>query len=77
MPPWHADPNLGEFTNDPRLSDANIVMIDAWVRGGTLEGDAKDLPAPAVLQPGWHIKPDVVLTIPEFLVKGGEQDDYE
>ena len=77
MPPWHADPNVGEFTNDPRLSDADIATIDAWVRGGTLEGDPKDLPAAPIFQPGWHIKPDVVLTIPEFLVKGGEQDDYE
>src|SRR5262249_31184907 len=31
MPPWHADPTIGEFTNDARLSDADIATIDAWV----------------------------------------------
>ena len=77
MPPWHADPKVGDFINDPRLSDEDIATIDAWVRTGTREGDAKDLPPAPVFAEGWHIKPDVVLTIPEFTVPGGSQDDYE
>src|SRR5881275_3102657 len=77
MPPWHADPQVGEFINDPRLSDTEIATIDAWVRTGTREGEPKDLPPAPVFQEGWHIKPDVVLTIPEFLVSGASQDDYE
>src|SRR5580693_1925104 len=44
MPPWHADPKVGDFLNDPRLSDADIATIDAWVRTGAREGDPKDLP---------------------------------
>jgi mono/diheme cytochrome c family protein len=77
MPPWHADPSVGEFTNDARLSDAEIATIDAWVKGGTKQGEAKDAPTAAVLAPGWHIKPDVVLTIPEQMVTKATQDDYE
>src|SRR6266849_11158725 len=77
MPPWHADPKVGDFSNDPRLSDQDIATIDAWVRTGTKEGDAKDLPPTPVFPEGWHIKPDVVLTIPEFTVSGGSMDDYE
>jgi mono/diheme cytochrome c family protein len=77
MPPWHADPKVGDFLNDPRLSDAQIATIDAWVRSGTKEGDPKDLPPAPVFAAGWHIKPDVVFTIPEFSVSGGSQDDYE
>ena len=77
MPPWHADPKVGEFINDPRLSDADIATLDAWVRTGTKVGDSKDLPPAPVFLEGWHIKPDVVLTIPEFTVTGGSQDDYE
>jgi mono/diheme cytochrome c family protein len=77
MPPWHADPKVGDFINDPRLTDTEIAAIDAWVRTGTKEGDAKDLPPAPVFLGGWHIKPDVVLTIPEFTVLGGSQDDYE
>jgi mono/diheme cytochrome c family protein len=76
MPPWHADPAFGEFTNDGRLSDAEIATIDAWVKGGAKRGEATDRPA-AVLSTGWHIKPDVVLTIPEFSVSKATQDDYE
>jgi mono/diheme cytochrome c family protein len=77
MPPWHADPKVGDFVNDPRLADEEISKIDAWVRSGTKEGDAKDLPPAPQFVEGWHIKPDVVLTIPEFTVAGGSQDDYE
>jgi len=77
MPPWHADPKVGDFVNDPRMTDAEIATIDAWVRTGTQEGEPKDLPPPPGFLEGWHIKPDVVLTIPEFTVTGGSQDDYE
>ena len=77
MPPWHADPSVGEFLNDPRLSDADIATIDAWARTGAKEGDPKDSPAAPALAQGWHIKPDVVFTIPEFTITGGSQDDYE
>jgi mono/diheme cytochrome c family protein len=77
MPPWHSDPAVGEFMNDPRLSEADIATIDTWVRTGAKEGDPKDLPPAPVFQSGWHIKPDVVLTIPEFLVSGSTMDDYE
>ena len=77
MPPWHADPKVGEFTNDARLSDEEIATIDAWVKGGTKQGEAMDAPTAAVLTPGWHIKPDVVLTIPEQMVTKAAQDDYE
>jgi mono/diheme cytochrome c family protein len=77
MPPWHADPKVGDFVNDPRLSDDDIATIDAWVRQGAKEGDPKDLPPPPVLAQGWHIKPDSVVAIPEFTVSSASQDEYE
>jgi hypothetical protein len=77
MPPWHSDPSVGDFINDPRLSADDIATIDAWVRTGAKEGDPKDLPAAPTFAAGWHIKPDVVFTIPEFTVTGGSMDDYE
>ena len=77
MPPWHSDPKVGDYINDPRLSDADIKTIDMWVRTGAKEGDAKDLPPAPVLTEGWHIKPDVVLSIPETKVSGAQMDDYE
>src|SRR5215468_9036157 len=31
MPPWSADPNHGEWANDPRLSQKEIDTVVAWV----------------------------------------------
>src|SRR5713226_10150654 len=77
MPPWHADPAFGEFSNDTRLSDEEIAIIDAWVKNGIKRGEPEASSAAPVLTQGWHIKPDVVLTVPEFLVSKTAQDDYE
>ena len=77
MPPWHADPKVGDYLNDPRLSDADIATIDTWFRTGAKEGDSKDLPPAPKLSEGWHIKPDIVFPIPEFAVSGASQDEYE
>jgi hypothetical protein len=67
MPPWYADPNHGEFLNDPRLTEQQIATIRAWVDGGASEGDAKDLPAaPKFIDTGWKFgKPDAVFSLTE------------
>jgi Copper type II ascorbate-dependent monooxygenase, C-terminal domain len=77
MPPWHANPHVGEYLNDPRLSEQDIATIVDWVKAGSPEGDPKDLPPAPVFQSGWHIKPDLILSIPETTVAAGNQDDYE
>jgi hypothetical protein len=66
MPPWHADPQHGEFVNDRRLSQKAIDTIVAWVDGGSKEGDPKDLPpAPKFADDNWTIgTPDVVFPLP-------------
>ncbi len=62
MPPWFADPNHGQFSNDSRLSPKDVELISAWVEGGAKEGDAGDLPPNPHFPEGWQIgKPDVVL----------------
>lgn len=77
MPPWHADPHHGDFSNSTRLSDAEIATIIAWVKGGAKEGDPKDLPEPPVFPEGWHIRPDAVLPIPnEHPVSATTSDEY-
>ena len=77
MPPWHADPHVGDYLNDPRLSDKDIATIVDWVKAGSPEGDPNDLPPAPVFEKGWHIKPDMILSIPETTVAAGNQDDYE
>lgn len=66
MPPWHADPRYGEFSNDLRLTPEERAHVLAWVRQGCPKGDDKDLPAPRVFPTEWRIgKPDVILTMPD------------
>jgi mono/diheme cytochrome c family protein len=66
MPPWGADPAHGEFKNDPRLSQAEIDTIAAWVDGGAVKGNDADLPKAPQFADGWTIgKPDAVFTMEE------------
>jgi hypothetical protein len=65
MPPWFADPNVGHFANDRRLSEAQIKTLASWVDAGSPEGDAKDRPAPRIFQEGWNLKPDMVIEMPK------------
>ena len=65
MPPWFADPRYGHFTNERRLSDADIATLSAWANNGAPEGDAKDKPAPVSFRDGWNIRPDLILKLPK------------
>jgi len=66
MPPWGADPAHGEFKNDPRLSQAEIDTIAAWVDGGAVKGSDADMPKAPQFADGWTIgKPDAVFTMEE------------
>jgi mono/diheme cytochrome c family protein len=65
MPPWHADPKIGEWKNDRHLSAQEIGTIAAWVDAGAPEGDAKDAPPSLKFAEGWHIgTPDATWSIP-------------
>lgn len=66
MPPWGADPAIGRFKNDPRLSQTEIDTITAWVDAGAPKGNETDLPPRPQFVDGWTIgNPDVVLTMQE------------
>lgn len=65
MPPWHADPSVGRFLNERRLTDAERDTIVAWVDAGAPEGDPARLPAAPTFSPGWRIgTPDAVIEMP-------------
>ncbi len=78
MPPWHADPHVGQFKNDRTLSQQEIDTIVAWVEQGAAEGNPKELPPAPKFNEGWNIPaPDVVIQIPEeFTYKPGA-DEYQ
>jgi hypothetical protein len=78
MPPWFADPKYGHFSNDRRLSEAQINTLVSWVDGGAVEGDQKDAPPPVTFTDGWNIKPDMVIEMPKvFNVPATGTIDYQ
>jgi len=65
MPPWFANPKYGHFSNERKLSEAEINTLVSWVDNGALEGNAKDKPAPLTFTDGWNIRPDIVVEMPK------------
>jgi hypothetical protein len=62
MPPWHADPAHGKFSNERRLSQQEMDTLTTWAQTGALEGDAKDAPPPRQFVTDWTIgKPDAII----------------
>jgi hypothetical protein len=46
MPPWHIDRSIGEYLEDPSLSDAEIATIVSWIDAGSPQGNPADAPPP-------------------------------
>jgi hypothetical protein len=77
MTPWHADSRFGHFSNDARLSESEIGVLDAWSTSGATQGDPRDLPPLPHFEGGWHLKPDYVATIPKAnLAESKDSDKY-
>jgi peroxiredoxin len=54
MPPWHADPQHGKWSNDCRVSDQEKQLIYDWVAAGAPEGQG-ELPKPLAYVAGWRL----------------------
>lgn len=75
MPPWFASPEHGEFSNDPTLTQDEIDLIVAWVDGGAVRGDRKDMPDLPTFTEGWQDGiPDEIIELPEVNIpaEGGD-----
>lgn len=67
MPPWHADPHFGVFTNDRSITPAETQTLLQWIDSGAPRGEGEDLLAAAVPKPpeAWKLgQPDYVVSIP-------------
>lgn len=66
MPPWHADPSVGRFQNERRLTDAERDIIVRWVDAGAPMGALDKLPPVPTFPEGWQIgTPDLVIEMAE------------
>lgn len=79
MPPYHSDSHGATWTDDMRLSDAQVKMIVNWVEAGAPRGEGQDpLPEAAKPAPKWPLgEPDVVVQVPAFDVPETGIVDYQ
>ena len=79
MPPWHADPHVGEFSNDRSLSDEQIRTLVHWIEAGSPRGEGADLLAQSAQQwPLWVMgEPDVIIETPAEDVPASGVVDYK
>src|SRR6185503_4503882 len=68
MPPWHADPHYGSFSNERALSPEQAHTLVQWVEQGCPRGEGED-PLETKPQPAadhWPLgKPDYVVKFPK------------
>lgn len=65
MPPWHADPQFGQFVNERRMTESEKQMLRDWIDAGTPLGDEAELPSEITTHATseWHLpkQPDLVV----------------
>jgi hypothetical protein len=77
MPPWFADPAVGAFANDARLSTDDIATITKWADGGAPMGDPKDMPKLPTFTDGWQLgEPDLIVELPEVQIPATGEDYF-
>lgn len=67
MPPWHADPHIGHFSNSSGLSDEEARTLVSWIRNGTPRGEGDDpLAEDRPERTEWILgEPDAVIDFPK------------
>ncbi len=63
MPPWHADPRFGEFSNARLMPNADKQILRDWIAGGFQYGESHQLPQASQFVDGWNLPraPDLIV----------------
>src|SRR5579859_5744631 len=79
MPPYHADPHIGKFSDDKRLTPEETKTIVHWVEEGSPRGDGPDpLGAVKHVAAEWPLgKPDLIIDVPAFKIPASGVVDYQ
>ncbi|MFI4950345.1 MAG: hypothetical protein ACHP7A_04840 [Caulobacterales bacterium] len=79
MPPYHADPHVGKFSDDKRLSPDQVKTLVHWVEDGAPRGDGPDpLGATRRVASEWPLgKPDLIIEVPAFTIPASGVVDYQ
>lgn len=79
MPPWHIDRSIGEYLEDPSLSDDEIATIVTWVDSGAPQGNPADAPPPVQFADAdeWtYGEPDLIVRMQKGFVIPAEGPDF-
>jgi peroxiredoxin len=65
MPPWHADPKFGKWSNDCSLAEADKKTIFDWIVAGAPLGEPAQIPSPPIFVSGWQLprEPDLIVPV--------------
>ena len=64
MPPWLPEAGYGEFDEERRLSNAQIQLIQTWVKAGAPAGNPADGSPPPKFKSEWALgAPDLILHV--------------
>ncbi len=79
MPPDTADPTVGHFRDDWRLTGDQKKTLVHWIEAGASRGEGEDPLAKIKFQaPEWPLgKPDLIVTIPEAKVQANGLMPYQ
>jgi len=79
MPPYHADPHVGKFSDDQRLSPDQVKTLVHWIEAGAPRGDGPDpLGAVQHVAKEWPLgKPDVIVSVPAYTIPASGVVDYQ
>ena len=79
MPPYDADPHVGKFSDDRRLSAEETKTLVHWIEEGAPRGEGKDpLGAKHLVAAEWPLgKPDAILDVPSFTIPATGVVDYK
>jgi len=79
MPPWHADPHIGQWQGDRSLSEAQKRTLVHWIEAGAPRGDGPDpLTEVEPINSDWPLgEPDLVIEVPAFDVPASGVVDYK
>jgi peroxiredoxin len=83
MPPWHADPTVGHWSNDLSLTQEEITTLVHWIEAGAPRGEGEDLLATNDTHYfDWDAQdklgaPDYVIDIPAMEIPATGVVDYQ
>jgi hypothetical protein len=75
MPPWFADSNVGQFSNDPSLRPEESGALAAWAEANSPAGDTKDARPSRRWAESWSIpKTDLLLMMTQAVALSASSD---